>query len=62
MEWALDPGHGLFLSAPRLRFEKASLPFDGPGGIELTLPFRAEQDENAAMLTATLRNEVGSYA
>ncbi len=62
MEWALDPGHGLFLSAPRLRFEKASLPFEGPGGIELTLPFRAEQDENAAMLTATLRNEVESYA
>ena len=62
MEWALDPGHGLFLSAPRLRFEKASLPFEGPGGIELTLPFRAEQDENAAMLAVTLRNEIESYA
>lgn len=61
MEWSLDAGRGLVVTVPRLRFEKATIPFEGPGGIELTLPFRAEQDANSAMLTAMLKNTVASY-
>lgn len=60
-EWKVSATLTLILAAPKLRLEKATREVSGPGGIELTFPFRAEQDVSAAMLTATLKNQVASY-
>jgi hypothetical protein len=43
------------------RLERAGLPIGGPGGIEQTFNFRAEQSAIAPMLTVTLKNGVASY-
>lgn len=61
LEWTLDANTSLAYAVPRLRLEKGQLPFSGPGGIELSHAFRAEQDASAAMVTATLRNAVATY-
>lgn len=61
MEWAVSAIAGLTLASPRLRLEKVTREVSGPGGIEMTFPFRAEQDASAAMLTATLKNDVAGY-
>lgn len=53
--------HSLVMEAPALRLEIAGVPISGPGGIQQTFNFRAEQSSTAAMLTATLKSLVATY-
>ncbi|ODN70218.1 phage tail tube protein [Methylobrevis pamukkalensis] len=51
----------LVLSAPATYFERGGPEIGGPGRIEQTVGFRCAQSASAAMLTATLTNDVAAY-
>lgn len=53
--------NSLTLFAPAARLGRAGVAIEGPGGIEQTIPFRCAQTTGAAMLTATLKNQIASY-
>lgn len=54
--------NSLTLSASAARLSRAGVQINGPGGIEQTIPFRCAQTGAAAMVTATLKNQVASYS
>lgn len=53
--------NSLVLNMPAVRLGRGGVQIDGPGGIEQSIPFRAAQTSLAAMLTATLKNQIASY-
>ena len=59
--WQTSATRSLSLFAAAVRFEPTGVPIEGPGGIEQTFAFRAEQTVSAAMLVATLKGPVASY-
>lgn len=59
---SIDATHGLTLAMPNVRFEPVGTPIEGPGGLQVKLQGRAEQSSSAAMVTATLLNQIASYA
>ena len=61
MEWQKGANNSLLISMPSCRFERPSTPIAGPGGIEQTVRFRANQSAAGPMVTITLRNQTASY-
>lgn len=59
--WQLSASRLLQFSSPATRLELSGEPVSGPGGINCTYKFHAEQSSSAAMLTATLKGPVASY-
>ena len=53
--------NSLSLLAPAARLSRSGASIDGPGGVEQTIQFRCAQTAGAAMLTATLKNQVATY-
>ncbi len=53
--------NSLSLLMPQIKLGRAGAQIDGPGGIEQTFPFTASQTGAAAMLTATLKNQITAY-
>jgi hypothetical protein len=51
----------LVLALPAVRLGRAGATVSGPAGIEQSLPFRSGQTTAAAMVTATLKNQIVSY-
>lgn len=51
----------LSIVMPKVRLERTGVPLQGPGLIEQSFNWRAYQDASAAMLTATLKNQVATY-
>ncbi len=60
--WQTSATRQFSLAAPVVKFERQGVEIRGPGGIEQSFNFRAEQSPSAPTLTATLRNEVPAYA
>lgn len=63
--WSLSPVKSLTLRAGVVRLEKTAKPVSGPGGLQQVYNFRAEHDAaeiDKAMLVATLKNQIASYA
>jgi hypothetical protein len=62
--WQRTSVRSFSLQAPVVRFDPIGLPVTGPGRIEQSFNFRAEQSSSAAMLSAVLKNATaaGSYA
>jgi len=54
--WQRTAMRSLSLQAPVVRFDPVGLPVTGPGRIEQSFNFRAEQSALAPMLTAVLKN------
>lgn len=52
----------LSLAAPIVKLERVGLPNEGPGFTDITFNLRAEQDDSDAMLTATLKGGVETFA
>jgi hypothetical protein len=61
MLWSKSANRSLSLLAANMRLEPIGIPISGPGKIEQTFNFRAEQSASAAMLVATLKSLVPSY-
>lgn len=61
IEFVVGANNSLILTSPAVRFARAGVAIEGPGGIEQTLTFRARQTTGAPMLTATLKNQVATY-
>lgn len=47
---------------PKVRLERPEINNEGPGGIDVTFNLRAEQTEDAPMLTVTLKGGVDDYS
>ncbi len=62
MLWAKSSDRSLSLLCANIRLEPAGIPVNGPGRIEQEFSFRGEQSNAAAMLVATLKSSVASYA
>lgn len=62
MLWSKSSDRSLSLLAANMRLEPDSPAVGGPGKIEQTFNFRAEQSAAAAMLVATLKSLVPSYS
>lgn len=60
--WQKSATRLLQIDAPVMRLERVGVEVQGPGGIEQSFSFRAEQSSTAPMMTATLKNGVASYA
>lgn len=61
IEFVVGANNSLILTSPAVRFARAGVPIEGPGGIEQTIQFRARQTASTPMLTATLKNQIASY-
>jgi hypothetical protein len=61
MLWTKSANRSLSLLAANKRLEPTGVSLPGPGKIEQTFNFRAEQTSAAAMLVATLKSSVASY-
>jgi hypothetical protein len=61
LEWQKGVNNSLVVTMPACRFERPSTPIAGPGGIEQTVRFRANQSAAGPMCTVTLRNQIASY-
>lgn len=61
MLWSKSANRSLSLLAANMRLEPTGTPISGPGKIEQTFNFRAEQSASAAMLVATLKSSVATY-
>jgi len=61
IEFVVGANNSLILTSPAVRFARAGVPIEGPGGIEQTISFRARQTAATAMLTAVLKNQVATY-
>lgn len=61
MLWTKSANRSLSLLAANMRLEPVGVSITGPGKIEQTFNFRAEQSSGAAMLVATLKSLVPSY-
>jgi hypothetical protein len=61
MLWSKSASRSLSLYATAMRLEPVGIPIQGPGRIQQTFNFRAEQTADAAMLVATLKSSVPSY-
>lgn len=53
--------HSLVFDMPAVRLERSGVPITGPGGIQQSFNWRAEQSASAAQLTATLKSLVAAY-
>jgi hypothetical protein len=60
--WQRTSTRSFSLQAPVVRFDPIGLPVTGPGRIEQTFNFRAEQSSSAAMLSAVLKNGTAAAA
>jgi Phage tail tube protein len=60
--WQKSASRSLSLFAASMRIEPVGVPISGPGRIQQTFNFRAEQTSGANMLVATLKSSVPSYA
>jgi hypothetical protein len=60
--WSKSSTRLLSLAAPLVRFDPVGVPVTGPGRIEQTFNFKAEQDSSHAMLTAVLKNSQAAAA
>jgi hypothetical protein len=61
MLWTKSSDRSLSLLAANMRLEPVGVAIQGPGKIQQTFNFRAEQSDSAAMLVATLKSLVASY-
>jgi hypothetical protein len=61
IEFIVGANNSLIIDAPAIRFARAGVAIEGPGGIEQTISFRARQTTSAPQMTATLKNQVASY-
>ncbi|MGE0038068.1 MAG: phage tail tube protein [Xanthobacteraceae bacterium] len=61
MLWSKSSDRSLSLLAANMRLEPVGVPIQGPGKIQQTFNFRAEQSDSDAMLVATLKSSVESY-
>jgi hypothetical protein len=61
MLWQKSPARSLSLLAANMRLEPVGIPIEGPGRIQQTFNFRAEQSDTEPMLMATLKSSVESY-
>jgi len=61
MLWIKSSDRSLSLLAANMRLEPVGVPIQGPGKIQQTFNFRAEQSDSDAMLVATLKSSVESY-
>jgi hypothetical protein len=61
MLWQKSPARSLSLLAANMRLEPVGIPIEGPGRIQQTFNFRAEQSVTEPMLVATLKSSVESY-
>jgi hypothetical protein len=61
MLWSKSASRSLSLLAANMRLEPVGIPIQGPGRIQQTFNFRAEQSDTEAMLVATLKSSVASY-
>lgn len=59
--WSRGANNSLSLYTPAVRLGRPGLEIQGPGGLEQTIPFEAHQTASAAMLKATLKNQIASY-
>ena len=60
--WQKSSPRSLSIAAPLVRFDPVGLPVTGPGRIEATFNFRAEQSDVAAMLVVTLKSGLAAAA
>jgi hypothetical protein len=60
--WQRAAARSLSIAAPLVRFDPVGLPVTGPGRIEQTFNFRAEQSDTLPMLTITLKNALAAAA
>jgi len=60
--WSKGPGKSLTLRQHAVRLPKVKRPITGPGGVVQTFNGLGEQDTTGKFLTATLVNDVASYA
>ena len=61
MAFNVGQTHSLAFDMATCRLERTGVPITGPGGIQQTFNFRAEQTNSAAQLVATLKSLVASY-
>ncbi len=61
MLWTKSSDRSLSLLAANMRLEPVGVAIQGPGKIQQTFNFRAEQSDSDAMLVATLKSSVASY-
>ncbi len=61
MLWTKSSDRSLSLLAANMRLEPVGVAIQGPGKIQQTFNFRAEQSDSDAMLVATLKSSVESY-
>jgi|GEM_PF-2504764 len=61
IEFIVGANNSLIIDAPAIRFARAGVAIEGPGGIEQTISFRARQTTGAPQMTATLKNQVATY-
>jgi hypothetical protein len=61
IEFVVGANNSLIITSPAVRFARAGVPIEGPGGIEQTIAFRARQTASTPMVTATLKNQVATY-
>jgi hypothetical protein len=61
IEFIVGANNSLIIDAPAIRFARAGVAIEGPGGIEQTIQFRARQTTSAPQMTATLKNQIASY-
>lgn len=59
--WQSNANRLFSLAAPVVKFERVGVEIGGPGGIEQSFNFRAEQSAVAPMLTVTLKNGIAAY-
>lgn len=59
--WQNTSTRSLSLLCNNARFEPFGVPVQGPGGIQVTWNFRAEQSASSSMLTTTLKSPTASF-
>jgi hypothetical protein len=59
--WQVSSVRSLSLLAPLMRIERTPIEVQGPGGIDVSFPFRCEADATNPMLTATLKSAVATF-
>jgi hypothetical protein len=59
--WTISSVASFGMVANVMRIERTPIEIAGPGGIEVSFPFRCEADATNPMLIATLKNAIASY-
>jgi hypothetical protein len=59
--WQVSAARSLSLVAEAMRIERVPVEVAGPGGIDVTFPFRAEATADDAMLVATLKSPTAVF-